>query len=87
MREDRTMETLRINNDINGNPRMVIHFFAFLKDDEKSLNNYALAKKRANEWLGAKVYRGKRFGGGFVCQAFESDSQIEKIINDNLGEL
>lgn len=50
-----------INNDINGNPRIVIHFLTFADD-------YTTAKNIAKS-LGGKPYRGADFGGGFVFQA------------------
>lgn len=72
----------RINNDINGNPRYLTHYLAFLNLDELSGNvgkSYALAKKRAKK-LGFKVYRGKDFGGGFVCQSYNLENDIERIM-------
>ncbi len=52
----------RINNDINGNPRFVVHFLKFNEDYVTALN---LAKL-----LGGKVYRGKQYGGCFVFQSY-----------------
>lgn len=52
----------RVNNDINGNPRYIVHFLAFTTDEEMRNDNlsqsqlYAIAKKRAND-LGFSVYR------------------------------
>jgi hypothetical protein len=43
----------RVNNDINGNPRYVVHFLAFTSDEEMRNDNlsqsqlYAIAKKCA----------------------------------------
>ena len=45
----------RVNNDINGNPRYVVHFLAFTTDEEMRNDNlsqsqlYTIAKKRAND--------------------------------------
>ncbi len=69
-----------VNNDINGNPRYVTHFHAFLNDNELGTGSYELAKKRANS-LGFKVYRGKDFGGGFVCQSYNLENDIERILD------
>ena len=47
----------RVNNDINGNPRYVVHFLAFTTDEEMRNDNlsqsqlYTIAKKRANNWV------------------------------------
>mgnify|MGYP007029084178 FL=1 len=70
----------RVNNDINGNPRYVTHFHAFLNNDELGMGDYELAKKRANS-LGFKVYRGKDFGGGFVCQSYNLENDVERILD------
>lgn len=73
------------NRDIYGNPRVIVHFFAFLKDSElndETLNideRYQIAKKRANK-IGFSKYRGKDFGGGFVCQCWSEIALKKEII-------
>lgn len=62
----------RVPNDVYGNPRYVIHWLAFA-------NEYGQAKKIANS-LGFRVYRGKDFGGGFVCQSYSVENTAEHII-------
>ena len=62
----------RVLNDVYGNPRYVIHWLAFA-------NEYDQAKKIANS-LGFRVYRGKDFGGGFVCQSYSVENTAEHII-------
>lgn len=52
----------RVKNDVNGNPRYVVHFLNFAPD-------YETAKKRANA-IGFSVYRGRDFGGCFVGQSY-----------------
>jgi len=64
----------RVNNDVNGNPRYVIHWLAFADD-------YVTAKARANK-LGYKVYRGREFGGGFVTQSYSIQDHAERIIDE-----
>ena len=63
----------RVRNDVNGNPRYVIHWLAFGKD-------YDTAKKIANS-IGFRVYRGKDFGGGFVAQSYNVENTAEQIID------
>lgn len=65
----------RVNNDINGNPRYVIHFLELLtsrEQDEISAkakpmqaisDMYREAVNKASD-IGGKRYRGKDFGGG-----------------------
>ena len=62
----------RVNNDRNGNPRYVIHFLAFA-------NEYGAAHKIANR-LGFRIYRGRDFGGGFVCGSYNIQDDAERII-------
>ena len=62
----------RVSNDANGNPRYVIHWLAFA-------NEYDQAKNIANS-LGFRVYRGKDFGGGFVCQSYSVQDTAKRII-------
>jgi hypothetical protein len=71
----------RINNDINGNPRYVVHFLDLLTiSDIQGLDidqkfNLALQKARK---VGGKIYRGKDFGGGIVIQSFNILETIRK---------
>jgi hypothetical protein len=67
----------RTTNDVNGNPRYIVHFLAFASDYHDALT---LARK-----VGARVYRGKSFGGGFVLQSYSLDSTMRDI-NDVTGK-
>lgn len=66
-----------VNNDVNGNPRYVIHFLAFNSD-------YDIAKALANS-IGFRVYRGRDFGGGFVGMSYNLENTAERIINVRQG--
>jgi hypothetical protein len=71
----------RINNDINGNPRYVVHFYDLLRDNEGEgldvFQKYEIAVKKARKVGGAK-YRGKDFGGGIVFQSYNITETINK---------
>jgi hypothetical protein len=71
----------RINNDVNGNPRYVVHFYDLLTDLEglnlNILERYELALKKARK-VGGKMYRGKDFGGGIVFQSYNIIETINK---------
>lgn len=69
-------EYKRINNDINGNPRYIVHYLAFLGEDER---DYDLAHSRAKK-LGGKKYRGKDFAGGFVFQSYNIEETLRHIV-------
>lgn len=82
-----TIELKRVNRDINGNPRYVIHFTELLTLDEfdsftgldKISQAYALAIKKAKK-IGGKAYRGKDFGGGIVFQSYNTEELIKDIL-------
>lgn len=72
----------RINNDINGNPRYVIHFYDLLNTDER-LNipfnkRYEYAIKKA-KLIGGKKYHNKSYGGGIVFQSYNIEDTWKKI--------
>lgn len=73
------MQYKRINNDINGNPRFVFHFLAFLGTEEGYiLDLYKIAVKKAKK-IGGKAYRGKDFGGGIVLQSYNIQETMQRI--------
>lgn len=72
----------RVNNDVNGNPRYVIHFTAFLRDEERGIMSfghcYVLALGRAKS-IGGKAYTGKEYGGGIVLQSYNLKDTARQI--------
>mgnify|MGYP003656625575 CR=1 FL=1 len=58
-------EVYRINNDLNGNGRWVMHYLSFDDDYDKAL-------KVAKEF-GGKAYKAKWFGGGFVFTMYKTE--------------
>lgn len=76
----------RINNDVNGNPRYVMHFLQLLTDDElngTSLQKYEIALKRARK-IGGRKFHNKQYGGGIVFQSYNLKGEV-KYINRELG--
>lgn len=75
------VEVFRVENDINGNPRYVVHYLSLLTDKERDNLTFeecwrlALSKARKE---GGKVYRASWFGGGIVLQSYN----IEQTIKD-----
>lgn len=68
--------------DIYGNPRVIVHFLTFVKPDESNLpieEQYRIAHKRA-KYLGFRKYKGRDFGGGFVCQCWSGPHLKNSII-------
>lgn len=81
------MEFKRVRNDVNGNPRYVFHFLAFLKDDTSCEDlggvSQAFEAVKANaKKLGFTKYRGKDFGGGLVTQSYNIQDTI-RLIEEN----
>lgn len=70
------------NQDLYGNPRVIVHFSSLLTDKEYNdmsiSEGYNLAHKRALK-LGGKIYRGKDFGGGFVFQCWNNTRLVREI--------
>lgn len=75
---------IRVKNDVNGNPRYAIHFFAFLSEEEitdlRFSEGYKLAHQRAKK-IGFKKYMGKDFGGCFVGQSHNVNATAAKILD------
>lgn len=80
------IEFYHVNNDTYGNPRYVVHFWAFISDEERSNNDldvlqlYRMAKYRAAR-CGFSKYRAKWFGGGFVCVSYSLQDTANEINN------
>lgn len=61
----------RVKNDINGNPRYVIHFLQVANRYDEAL---AICKK-----LGGSRYRAKNYGGGIVFQSYSVENLIGQL--------
>ncbi len=79
----------RVNNDVNGNPRFVVHFIHITPDryDKEDISDsYKHTIKFANK-LGGKKYHNKQYGGGIVFQSYNlkhtEDFILKKIAEDN----
>jgi hypothetical protein len=77
-------------NDASGNPRLIVHFLAFINFDEKDekltiMQEYAIAKKKARA-AGFRVYRGKDYAGGFVAQGWFPDHLAENILKQRYSK-
>lgn len=74
------MELTQVNNDTNGNPRLVVHFLNFLKPSESySINDsYELALKRAKK-IGGRKFHNKQYGGGIVFSCSNPETLRNKI--------
>ena len=71
----------RIKNDVNGNPRYVVHYLDLLTEEEmqESGDKYALALSKA-KILGGKKYHNKSYGGGIAFLTYD----LERLIKDIL---
>jgi hypothetical protein len=76
------MKFIRVKNDVNGNPRYVIHFLYLLNENECNGltldQKFNLALKKSKK-IGGKQYRGKEFGGGIVFQSYNIQETILKL--------
>lgn len=64
-------EYCRIDNDVNGNPRYVIHWLTIGKTYDEALT---IARK-----FGGRKYRAKWYGGGIVFQSYNIDELMSKL--------
>lgn len=84
----------RVNNDVNGNPRYVLHFLDLLTREQQdeirtkarpfqAINDmYAEAVNKARK-IGGKRYKGKDYGGGIVFQSYnltETANEINELL-------
>ena len=67
--KNKEIEVFRIPNDVNGNPRYVVHFL----DLNIKLSDY----DNLNKLYGFKKYRAKWFGGGVVFQSYNIEDTLE----------
>lgn len=65
------IEFFQVDVDVNGNPRYVFHF-------TNLADNYGEARVLAKK-LGAKPYRGKWYGGGFVMSSYDLERDVKYI--------
>lgn len=79
-------QVTRIKNDMNGNPRHVVHWLALEPEtgrdkirEEMTLSERYERVLRAARRLGGRKFHNKTFGGGVVFQAYECEMQ--EIIN------
>ena len=86
------MEYTRISNDVNGNPRYVLHFLdcepTEWKDYTQTIpDRYARTTKLMNR-IGGRKYSNKRFGGGIVFQSFDIRDTLNVIakLRDSVSE-
>ncbi len=76
-----SIELTRIKNDVNGNPRHVVHFLYVLNEEDKQIKdvehlyNHALVKARKH---GGRKFHNKSYGGGIVFQG--SESEVRHIV-------
>lgn len=76
----------RVKNDVNGNPRYVIHYLALLTDEEKAdnsldaiLSRYGVAIAKARSLFGGKKFHNKQYGGGIVFQSYNVEVELALI--------
>ena len=71
--QNKEIEVFRIPNDVNGNPRYVVHFM----DLGIKLTDY----DNINKLYGFKKYRAQWFGGGVVFQSYNIADTLEYALD------
>lgn len=62
----------RVDNDINGNPRYVIHFLSIADTYEDGVK---LIRK-----IGGRKYKAKWFGGGLIFSSYNILEDLKQIV-------
>lgn len=82
-----TLDFTCIKNDVNGNPRYVVHFLSLNTRDELDRTGeqwigvsekYELALKRART-IGGRKFHNKQYGGGIVFQSYSLEGLTADI--------
>jgi hypothetical protein len=61
----------RVNNDINGNPRYVIHYLQLADNYDRALY--------LSRQLGGRKFHNKQYGGGIAFQSYNIKILAERI--------
>jgi hypothetical protein len=69
MLQDIKASAIRIDNDINGNPRYYFPVYMFPRMSDKARLKAGLSR-----------YRGKRFGAGYVIQSYSLDYDLKYVL-------
>ena len=74
------IDFFRINNDVNGNPRYVVHYLSIPVDESVPVSRqYEEALKKARK-IGGRKYTAVWFGGGIVFQSYSLQELAAAII-------
>lgn len=89
----------RVNNDVNGNPRYVIHFLDLISMYDGNIidanvrknstytveESYKIALKKAKT-IGGRKYNTKKYGGGIIFQSHNLPTlakECNQLLTDN----
>ena len=80
---DECLQMVRVNNDVNGNPRHVVHWLGLEPETPDGLDISARYDRvvRAARAVGGRRFHNRQYGGGVVFQAYacEMPERIERI--------
>lgn len=82
-----TDDFTRVNSDVNGNPRYVIHYTVFDRSDCVDIfEAYQWTLNKAKEILkGSRKFHNKQFGGGIVVSSYNLNDEVDAINLYNIG--
>ena len=69
---NRYVRCWKLDNDVNGNPRYLIHYRSIAESWEKALK---ISRK-----VGGRAYRGKWFAGGIVISTYNLEWTLGAIV-------
>lgn len=85
--ETSKIEFTRVNNDVNGNPRYVCHFYNLLTEKQSNdrtgydfiSKQYTQALKTAKK-IGGRKFHNKQYSGGIVFQSYNIQDTEKSIL-------
>lgn len=69
----------RVSNDINGNPRYVLHYLVFKPLEIKTIDIFNAYEYTKNH-LGLGKFHNKQFGGGLIVPSYSLESDLRDIL-------
>ena len=89
-------EIYRVANDINGNPRYVVHFLTIARYRPEAFadvsshdigRKYNIAARIASEKIGGRKYRAAWYSGGIVFQSYNLCADLASLLGVNENDI
>ena len=84
------LEVTILNSDVNGNPRFVMHYLAFVTEKQQEenrktgffvTNDYADALKNVKKHTYCRKFHNKQYSGGILFQLYNIQSEVQDVLD------